>query len=684
MIFGFSPGVAKEASSPDFMPRPAKMQSGAGRLAVTAAFAIAIRHHDDARLRKGIERLSSRWQARTGLTFSSGPANGKASETLMIDCAETGSELPALGDDESYTLDITAHGGVLRAATVVGALRGLETLAQLLESDGGKWFLPAVSIQDAPRFPWRGLMLDVCRHWQPIEVVKRTLDGMAAVKLNVLHLHLSEDQGFRIESRKFPRLQELGSDGKFFTQKQIREIVAYAAERGIRVVPEFDMPGHATSWLTGYPELGSAPGPYAIERKWGIFEPVFDPANEAVYAFLDGFLGEMAGLFPDLYFHIGGDEVKGGDWDKNPRIRAFMKERGLKDHAALQAYFNRRVQAILTKYGKRMVGWDEILHDDLPRDAVIQSWRGPDALAAAARRGYSGLLSNGYYIDLAQPAAAHYPNDPIPANTTLTLEEQKRILGGEATMWSEWVTPETIDSRIWPRTASIAERLWSPRDARDLDDMYRRLAIVSGRLAEIGLRHESYIDPLLRRLAGDSAPAGALRNLRVIADLVEPVEAYQRGKQQPGSTQGTPLTGLVDCARPDSALSREFSREVDRDDLAAVAASLGTWKSAADDLARDKASARVRALKPLFDRIGEACAIGLEAVAQLRNPAGISKDWRAEKLAALADAARPHDACKLPFIPALRRLVVAAAEESKRAGMTPEAWPNRVETQAVP
>ena len=182
--------------------------------------------------------------------------------------------------------------------------------------------MPAISIDDSPRFPWRGLMIDVSRHFIPLDVLKRNLDGMAAVKLNVFHWHLSDNQGFRVESKKFPKLHELGSDGLYYTQDEVRDLIAYARERGIRVVPEFDMPGHSTAWFVGYPELASGPGPYEIERKWGVFDPAMDPTREETYKFLDEFIGEMARLFPDQFFHIGGDEVNGKQWDANPKIQA--------------------------------------------------------------------------------------------------------------------------------------------------------------------------------------------------------------------------------------------------------------------------------------------------------------------------------------------------------------------------
>jgi hexosaminidase len=262
-----------------------------------------------------------------------------------------GNELPTLGEDEAYTLEVNGSRATLRAAQVVGAMRGLETLLQLLEGDRDGWYLPAVAISDRPRFPWRGLLIDVSRHWMPMEVLQRNLDGMAAVKLNVLHLHLTDDQGFRVESRRYPRLHQEGSDGRYFTHEQLRELIAYAADRGIRVVPEFDMPGHATSWLVGHPELASVPGPYVLQRRWGIFDPTLDPTREEVYQLLDGFLGEMAALFPDPWMHIGGDENSGRHWSLNPAIQSFMVRHRLADAHALHAHFNERLAKILQKAG---------------------------------------------------------------------------------------------------------------------------------------------------------------------------------------------------------------------------------------------------------------------------------------------------------------------------------------------
>ncbi len=282
------------------------------------------------RLEAAVERTLVRLERRLGVAITRAAKAAKGAPDLIVEVKGPGQTVQTPDEDESYTLTVTPQGAALKAPTVVGALRGLETLLQLVAADSTGFYLPAVSITDAPRFPWRGLLVDACRHWQPVEVIKRTLDGMAAVKLNVLHWHLSEDQGFRVESKRFPRLQELGSDGKYYTQQEIVDVVSYARARGIRVIPEFDMPGHTTSWFVGYPEFASAPGPYAIERKFGVFDPSFDPTREEVYRFIDEFIGEMAPLFPDPYWHIGGDEVTGRQWNSNIRIQKFMRTNGLR------------------------------------------------------------------------------------------------------------------------------------------------------------------------------------------------------------------------------------------------------------------------------------------------------------------------------------------------------------------
>jgi hexosaminidase len=506
-----------------------------------------------------------------------------------------------------------------------------------------------------------------------MEVLKRNLEGMALTKLNVLHLHLTEDQGFRIESRTFPKLHELGSDGHYFSQAEMRELIAYAADRGIRVVPEFDVPGHATSWVTAYPGLASAPGPYAIERKWGVFNPVLDPTNEEVYRVLDGFFGEMAVLFPDEYLHIGGDENNGKDWSANPGIQAFIRAHNLKDNAGLHAWFNGRVNGILKRHGKKLIGWDEILHPDLPAGSVVHSWRGPDGIAAATARGFPTVLSNGYYIDLCQSTADHYLNDPVPPGTTLTAAQQALVLGGEATMWSEWVTPETIDSRIWPRTAAIAERLWSPRGVRDVADMHRRLVFAGRRLEETGLLHESYIDPALRRLAGDQATGDDLRHLRNFVDLLEPVKDYNRGRYQPDATQFSPLTGLVDCCRPDSVSARQFASMIDRflanpdDPLASipVSATLTSWgKTAIHLMSRmDELSPQLAEAAPLLEALVDVAGTTPLAADAHKQGRRLTSTETAKFAAAIKRASQAHGAAELPISQSLTKLLNAVSAQ---------------------
>ncbi len=684
------------AASPTVMPWPSKIELGSGRFELTGTFSHAFANHNDPRLAAGLSRALRRLEERTGLQFPREAAADAASAQLLIDCSSGAPDIPRVGDDESYRLEIQPAKITLQAANGVGILRGVETLLQLLDSDAKSFGFPAASIEDRPRFVWRGLMIDVARHWQPIEVIKRHLDGMAVTKLNVFHFHLTEDQGFRVESKKYPKLHQLGSDGNYFTQDQIREIIAYAADRGIRVVPEFDIPGHATSWLVGHPELASQPGPYKIERKWGIFQPVLDPTNEAVYTMLDGFLGEMAALFPDPYLHIGGDEVEGKHWKASERIQKFAKDNNLKDNEALQAHFNKRVLQILTKHGKRMIGWDEIFHPDLPKDAMIHSWRGAQSLAAAAQQGYAGILSNGYYIDLIHPTHEHYLNDPLPANTPLTPEQQQRVLGGEATMWSEWVTPETIDSRVWPRTAAIAERLWSRQDVRDVKDMYRRLPAISRRLEEAGLFHERNVAFMLQRFAGDSASPADLAALRLINDAVEPVKKYRRGGLQKGSNQFTPLTAFVDVARPDSTLARDYRNDVETYLFAvptrataqaeSLVARANEWKAAVAHVRAGLAhrSPRVADLGPLFQKVDDTSVIAQEALAVLKAGKANSSEWAAEKLQTLGRAFEPHGPVELVLVDPVRLLVAAAAIEAPRDVAALPEWRKKVETLAFP
>jgi len=676
------------------MPAPADVRVSAGRVAVSGDLVAASAGASDARLEAAIARATARWRSRLG---GAPGAAGTASVRLLIDCKGPGAAVPSLSEDESYALDVGQSQIVLRAPTAVGAMRGLETFLQLARRDQAGWCLPVVSIRDAPRFPWRGLLIDVGRHWQPVEAIERNLDAMAVVKLNVLHLHLTEDQGFRIESLTHPELQAKGSDGLYFTQAQMRGIIAYAAGRGIRVVPEFDIPGHTTSWVVSHPELASLPGPYGIERHWGVFNPVLDPTNEATYALLGDFLGEMAALFPDGFIHIGGDENNGVQWNANPRIQEFIRAHGLRDNGGLHTYFNGRIAAILAKDGKRLVGWDEILQPGLPLGSVIHSWRGTEALAAAAALGYDGILSNGYYIDLCYPASQHYLVDPIPASSALTPAQRAHVLGGEATMWGEWITLETIDSRIWPRTAAIAERFWSPQGVRDVADMYRRLASVSDRLGEAGTLHERNRDVMLRHLIGENLDVPGADSLRTFLAVIEEVKGYRRGALQIWSNQLVPLIGIADAAQPESAPSRDFAGAVDRMLFAAggvdrslagpIADRLMGWGAVGKQVAESLAAQypALREAVPCARGLASACAVGGDAVQALASGKPIAADALATGLAALDRAAEPNlSATELPVLAPIRLLVAAAAEQDKRTKLSDAEWRARVLATASP
>jgi hexosaminidase len=593
-----------------------------------------------------------------------------AKRKVVVRLTGDGPKIPQLGEDESYFLAITPGSAVLTAKTPAGAARGQSTVAQLVGRDGKGWYLPCATIRDAPRFPWRGLLIDVGRHWMPMDVIERNLAGMALVKLNVLHLHLTEDQGFRIESRTHPELQEKGSDGRYFTQAQMRQIIREAAQRGIRVVPEFDIPGHATSWVVSHPELASAPGPYAIERHWGVFNPVLDPTNEAVYKLLDDFLGEMAELFPDPFVHIGGDENNGKQWNANPRIQAFIASHHLAGNAGLHAYFNQRVSAILARHGKRMVGWDEILNPALPRDTVIQSWRGASGVAKAAQMGFDVILSHGYYIDLIQPASEHYAIDPVSVSgrlgeASLPPEERRRVLGGEATMWSEWVTPETIDSRIWPRTAAIAERLWSPQSVNDTADMYRRLAIIDEKLAALGLKQHSYQPEIARQILGPNAPHTDRDLMLQFLQGIEPSPIQIRRKQQRDTRQSTPLDGLADASEPDNALGRKMLAHVEAwetnptaTNTRVVSDDFAALRDAADRVITELAPKypSVNGLAALANEMKDATELALDRLGRGSNQPPQPADPNEIKARLDRDAAA-QDAAQLTFIPALRRLL---------------------------
>jgi hexosaminidase len=667
---GLAPRSAAQQPQLNLMPMPSSVQSASGSLRVDESFSVALTGYTEPRLEQAVLRFRKQLSRQTALILPSANADA-AKATLVIRTEHASKPVQEVAEDESYTLEVTASGAKLSAPTPLGTMHGLQTFLQLVDVGPNGFAAPAVTIQDQPRFPWRGLMIDVARHFIPVAVIKRNLDGMEAVKMNVFHWHLSENQGFRVESKKFPKLHEQGSDGQFYTQEEIRDVIAYARDRGIRVVPEFDMPGHSTAWFVGHPELASGKGPYQIERRWGIFDPAMDPTNEKLYKLLDVLIGEMAKLFPDRFFHIGGDEVNGKEWDANPKIQAFMKERQLKNNEALQAYFSARVQKLVTKHGKTVIGWDEVLVPGVPRDIVIQSWRGQASLAQAAKQGFRGLLSNGYYLDLGWPAARHYAVDPLGGDAAnLSPEEKQRILGGESCMWSEYVNPENVDSRIWPRNAAIAERFWSPQSVNDPASMYARLEAIGARLEWLGLEHRIATRHMLQRLAGTASPE-EFAALQILASVVEPVKDYTRAQTAPAEpTSKTPLNRLVDAVPLESPAGRRFNELVDKYLAASchdaalesrLRAQLSNWRendvNLQSLLGRSFLMREGAAASQDLSALGSA---GLAALDWLGKSAKPDDGWKTQQAAVLTQVQKPK--AQLLLIPAtgVQKLVDAA------------------------
>ncbi|GAA4369619.1 hypothetical protein GCM10023185_43440 [Hymenobacter saemangeumensis] len=657
------PAVAQPAHH--LMPVPTEMKWGQGRLSLKTPLKLQLDASADASVRQAALRT---------LALLQGPAQPASGPVLQIRYGRLG--LPEKFDEERYSLRVTPMGVSIDAPTSLGVLRALATLQQLPVAEKKQRYLPEVDIQDRPRFAWRGLLMDAARHFLPVPVIKRSLDAMAAVKLNVLHWHLSDDQGFRVESRLLPRLHEVGGADGYYTQAEVKDVLTYAAARGIRVLPEFDIPGHSIAWIAAYPRLASNDSTYAVYQSWRLANVAMDPTRETTYTLLDSLLTEMTALFPDPYFHIGGDENDGRQWRRNPRIVAFMREKGMVkadgktiDKHQLQTYFNRRILAMLQRQGKIMVGWDEILGPDLPKDAVIQSWRGKKWLVDAVKQGHPALLSEGFYLDLNYSAATHYAADPIPIGSTLTPEQQQLVLGGEAAMWSEFADSVIVDSRIWPRAAVVAERLWSPQAAtQDVGDMYRRLNGFSAYLEALGLRHRKAPEQLLRQMAGayDVVP------LRTLAEVLEPVKEYKRHRQGMFYTPQTPLNRLVDAAPAESEVARRFAATVDsltgagsplprtpasRRQLLDLRKQLLLWQ--ANDTRLQPLlilNPTLREYAPLSTNLAAVASLLLERLIQFERGAVASPEWQKAARATLDAAQAPAGQAELALVKAARKL----------------------------
>ncbi len=648
------------------MPAPALLRAGEGSFAITHDLHVTLAGDDSPRLRAAVSRMLQRLENQTGLELQKqlGKTATPSPNAIHITVASDGAAVQGVEEDESYKLTATPTSIRIDAPTTVGAMHALETLLQLVEARQNSYVVPAVTVEDAPRFRWRGLMIDCARHFEPLDVLKRNIDAMAAVKLNVFHWHLVDDQGFRIESKRFPRLTSAGSDGLFYTQNDARELVRYARERGVRVVPEFEMPGHSTAWLVAYPNLASGSVPPGIRREFGVSDYVLDPTRDETYKFIGDFLEEMVAVFPDAFIHIGGDEAPAPDWKTNPKILGFMRQHNLKDNDALQAYFNQRVLKILKGLNRRMIGWDEIFNPALPKDVAIQSWRGEESLAAAAIAGYQGVLSAPYYLDAMKPAGVHYLADPIPVNTKLTPAQQKMVLGGEICMWAEQLDRHTIDSRIWPRSAAIAERFWSRQDLRDVDDMYRRLGKVSVELEALGLRQISSEDAGLRDLAGSEN----IDALRSFALAFEPVSFSDRYEEQHTSAL-TALTQFVDAVRPDPPIRHELevaakkflqnpagetsSSKVLTDFFRQVNGSIPEVRS------RMEASPRLAAMRERTAQLEALSGAGQEAVRLLSSGTAAPAGWKQDTLARIEAAKKPSAIVRFTFLQPLTDLVNA-------------------------
>ncbi len=509
----------------------------------------------------------------------------------MVSIAETTSECPRLNDSYAYRLVVKETGVQIGADTQWGALAALITLVQLISDDT----VPCCTVNDAPRFQWRGLMVDVARHFISLGTLRRTLDAMSYFKLNVLHLHLSDDQAFRFRGTALPEL----ASAEHYTADELAALVVYGADRGIRIVPELDVPGHTTSWLVVHPEWGSG-GEVSASSAFGPHETVLDPARSDVMDVLGRIFGEIAEVFPDQYLHFGGDEVQSDEWRNSAAIQNYMRSSKIDDMGGLQADFNRRLILGLEGFGKKPMGWDEILHPTLPDNVVIQCWRGLRGRDEALRAGYDCVISAPYYLDLFMPAGVHYQYDPEAEGEDLAGLDDRvqsdlrfahvvgdigwgkgfvdypeldrsgpgKVLGAEACIWTELVTDELLDRRVWSRMPAIAERFWSDRRVRDEADMYRRLEHHLLRLEQLfGVDATNNRDML-------DAPG-----LEPLIDMLEPVKGYTRILGEELSTArkegrdvtkikrpydtGTLLNRVVDRLAPESAASRQFGRAIE-------------------------------------------------------------------------------------------------------------------------
>jgi hexosaminidase len=644
--------MSLESALDSLVPMPVRVTPGAG-ICVLSGFS---RSSLTPRLRAAVERVLQRLEKRFGA-----PLSADGASDLVIETHDLGSTLPSPDMDESYTLTVAGDGVHLRSAGEIGALRGLQTLQQLITCEDGAWQVPWCEIEDRPRFSWRGMLLDTSRHFMHMEHVLRLLDCMEVAKLNVLHFHLANDQGFRMECDTFPKLHEEGSEGAYYTKNQMREIIAYAADRGIRVVPEFCLPGHSVSWQVAYPELSASDEPPSqIGETRGAFSIPIDPSKEETYRFIEAFVAEMADLFPDPYFHTGGDEVNPTAWKENPRIKGFMDENSFRGGRDLQAYFTGRYAQLVAAQGKIPIGWEEVLHSDVSRDVIVHLWKdgayGPDL----AR--HPVLTSWNTYLDLQQPAEWLYAKDPLDFHIDgKPPSESLNVVGAEMTNWAETIHGGNLDMRTWPRGAAIAERFWSPRgycDEMGQETLYDRLAAFEDCLTAAGSRHAGHAQRACAELYDDVDADAVAR----FADLIEPAaypflrrrrllleRALPRLFPSPDVERYSDMKRFVDHLPGESLVGRQFRLDVeelaatgDHDLARHVAERLMVWEALADDvrtLVRRSPAMRADGLGRVALGVGRIARIGSYAMQTLQKGQTLSPIrawWYKKRLRAYA------------------------------------------------
>ncbi|MEA2661775.1 MAG: hexosaminidase [Chloroflexota bacterium] len=504
--------MADAAARYPLIPWPRSLQPRDGAFAPGSGLGISVSDAGSGDVRRLAELLRGYLRALSGADATIGPG-GAIGLALRSD---------APPGDESYALDITAERIEIAARDPRGLFYGIQTLRQLLAASPKA--VPAVRIEDAPRFPYRGLHLDVGRHFFPVDFIKRYIDLLATFKLNTFHWHLTEDQGWRLEIKKYPKLTEIGAwrketivgharrgpkgydgtrHGGFYTQDQARDVVAYAKERGVTVLPEIEMPGHSLAALAAYPEYANVPGPFEVRTTWGISDEVFS-ASDATFTFLEDVLREVMDIFPSEYIHIGGDEAPKKRWKESPEAQATIKKEKLADEDELQSWFIRRIERFLNANGRRLIGWDEILEGGLAPNATVMSWRGTKGGIAAAKQGHDVVMApqEDLYFDHYQADPEHEPlaiggMTPIedtyryePIAPELTAAEAAHVLGPEACMWTEYMpTTDQVEYMAYPRALALAEVAWSPREARDWDSFQKRLPAALGFLDRLGVKY---------------------------------------------------------------------------------------------------------------------------------------------------------------------------------------------------